>query len=744
MSISALPRAVGASPAATPGSELVDWRIDTLVDLLRRRAAEKPDLILYTYLEDGETRERSITAAELDAAARRIGQTLGRLASPGARVILLFEDGLDYVSGLFGSLAAGLVAVSGVHPAAPRSAERLLGIVRDCGASIVLGQSHVLGEFQRALDASLDALDLRWVASDRVRAPAAGARTATPCPSNGDLALLQYTSGSSREPRGVMLSHRNILHNLHGQVTAFGYRSGDTGVSWLPFSHDMGLIGCVLMAIYGGNRCVLLSPSHFLEDPLRWLRAISRYRASLSAAPNFAFELCTRRAASASLEQLDLSCWSVAVSGAEPIRAADMRRFAATFAPAGFRAQALHPSYGLAEATLLVTTGARLAPFRSLLLHRTALQANLVKPLPPGAPAAAELVDCGGPLADQRLAIVDPATGRPVEAGAIGEIWIAGPSVAAGYFGRADDNAAYFAADLKDGHGPYYRTGDLGFLLDGALFVTGRLRDLLIVRGKNYYPQDFEASAEASHAAIRSGCTACFLLEDGGDLVVVAELNRMAAADEAPAASAAMRDAIIRDHGVNPRRIVLAAAGSALKTPSGKIQRALTRAAYLEGRVAIVHESVVAVAPAAAAQAREPLDPARVEAWFLTKMRAMGVEVNALDPAMRLTELGFDSLRIVELKTELEQDLGIAVNIADLYAFQDIKSLADHLRTEVRRQRSAQPAAGGAPAAAPAASPALAAAPVGASAPAGSRNRLAEQRQRRGARTPDAGGPTSL
>ena len=452
--------------AGVPGPDLVDWRGDTLVDLLRRRAADQPNLVLYTSLEDGETRERSITAGALDEAARGIGRTLAKLARPGSRVILLFDDGLDTIAGLFGCLAAGLVAVSGIHPAAPRSTERLLGILRDSGATLVLGQARVLAEFQRLLDDSLDDLDLRWVASDRIKPGIAEAWTGTPAP-NAGLALIQYTSGSTREPRGVMLSHRNILDNLHGQAKAFGYRSGDTGVSWLPFSHDMGLIGCVLMAAYGGGRCVLLSPAHFLEDPSRWLRAISRYRATLSGGPNFAYDLCARRIGAADLAALDLSCWTVAVSGAEPVRAEVMRRFAATVEPAGFRAEALRPSYGLAEATLLVTCGDRLSTLQTRVFDKASLQRHLVVPVDAAAAGGAEFVGCGRPLPDQPIAVVDPTTLSPVAVGAVGEIWVAGPSVSAGYFGREDDNRAYFSGDLGDGTGPYLRTGDLGFRFRG-------------------------------------------------------------------------------------------------------------------------------------------------------------------------------------------------------------------------------------------------------------------------------------
>ena len=585
-------RPTGRLEAARPGADVADWRTDTLVDALQRRAAIDPARVLYTYLEDGETLERSLTAAALDAEARAIGRTLAKLAAPGTRVILLFEDGLDTIKGLFGCLAAGLVAVSGIHPAAPRSTERLLGILRDSQATVVLGQARVLAEFQRGLDEVLDDFDLRWVAIDTIKPRPADRWTGTPA-ANGGLALIQYTSGSTRDPRGVTLTHRNLLHNLQGQIDAFGYAFGDTGVSWLPFSHDMGMIGCVLMAVFGGGRCVLLSPSHFVEDPSRWLRAISRYRATISGGPNFAYDLCARRAETMDLAALDLSCWKVAVSGAEPVRADVLRRFVEAFDRTGFRAEALRPSYGLAEATLLVTCGDRMTPLNTRRLDQAALQANRVVPLDPLTEAAAprdgvELVGCGRPLPDQSLAIVDPVALSRLAPGAIGEIWVAGPSISAGYWERPDDNLAYFSGDLGDGLGPYLRTGDLGFALDGDLFITGRLRDLLVVRGKNYYPQDLEHTAEASHVAIRPGCSACFLQDDGNELVIVSELLR-ATPTEVPEVAATIRAAVTRDHGLSPARIVLVGWGAVLKTPSGKVQRQQTRSAYADGQLAVVH-----------------------------------------------------------------------------------------------------------------------------------------------------------
>ena len=488
---------------------------------------------------------------------------------------------------------------------------------------------------------------------------------------------MQYTSGSTREPRGVMLTHRNILHNLDSQLRAFGYRPGDTGVSWLPFSHDMGLIGCVLMAVYGGGRCVLLSPSHFLEDPSRWLRAISRYRATLSGGPTFAYDLCARRADAMLSEPLDLSSWTVAVSGAEPVRAEVMRSFAEAFAPAGFRAEAIRPSYGLAEATLLVTCGERLAPFcrhaGSTGPACIAISRCRSRPAGPSSSAAA------GPWPIRRSRSSIPRRWSGSSLGGSARSGSQGPASRPATSDAPRRTGCSSAAISATAAAPTCAPATSASCSASELFVTGRLRDLIVLRGRNLYPQDLEHSAEASHPAVRPGCSACFIDPETGDLVVVSELMRSAQADAA-AAAAAIRSAIVRQHGANPHRVVLVGWGSVLKTPSGKIQRSQTRAAFLEGQLQVLHVSEVGERSLVSEPPAAPIDMTRIEDWFLARVARMGIDPATLDPAVRLAELGFDSLKIVELKAELERDLGIVIPIADLYGFEDLKSLADHLR----------------------------------------------------------------
>jgi len=397
-----------------------------------------------------------------------------------------------------------------------------------------------------------------------------------------------------------MVSHGNLLHNEEMIRRAFGQSADSVIVGWLPLYHDMGLIGNVLQPLYLGARCVLQAPATFLQRPLSWLAAISRYRATTSGAPNFAYDLCVRKIGEEQRAGLDLASWEVAFNGAEPVRPDTLDRFAAAFAPQGFRRNAFYPCYGLAEATLFVSGGGKGAPPVVV------------------AEGARGLVGCGRPWMDQRLAVVDPESGRLASDGQEGELWISGPSVAQGYWRQPEaterDFRARLAGDLTDtGEGLFLRTGDLGFLRGGELFVTGRIKDLIIIRGRNLYPQDVERTAEESHAALRPGCGAAFAVEGDGEerLVVVQELDPHRR-DEAGAALEALRRAVAEEHEVMLHQAVLVRAGTIPKTSSGKIQRHAARAAFLAGTLAVEASSALQSPTAAEPGERYgPREPAR-------------------------------------------------------------------------------------------------------------------------------------
>ncbi|HEV7516238.1 MAG TPA: condensation domain-containing protein, partial [Thermoanaerobaculia bacterium] len=668
----------------------------SLIEVLRRRAAETPDLRLYTFLADGERECASLTCAELDERARALGSTLQHARMQGERALLLFPPGLDFIAAFWGCLYAGAVAVP-AYPPKERSSQldpRLLAILQDARPRAVLTTSAILVRLQ-GLAARLPGLPgltaLTWIAVDDVPLAAAeGWEDPNLAPSA--LAFLQYTSGSTALPKGVMVGHGNLLHNEEMIRRAFGQSATSVIVGWLPLYHDMGLIGNVLQPLYVGARCILMSPLAFLQRPRRWLEAISRYRATTSGGPNFAYDLCVRKIGEKEREGLDLGSWEVAFDGAEPVRAATLERFAAAFAPHGFRREAFYPCYGLAEATLFVSGGERDTPPQARRFRRADLERHRAVPAPSDEEDALELVSAGHAFLGQRIAIADPETGARCPPGQVGEIWIAGPSVAAGYWNRPEETARTFAARLPDDEDAYLRTGDLGFADGGELFVAGRLKDLIVLRGRNLYPQDVELAAEGSHPALRPGESAAFAVDLGDEekLVVVAGLDRRAAIDPAAAGPVldAIRRAVAERLEAQVHDVVLVRAGTIPKTSSGKVQRHACKAAYLAGTLEPVARST-ALADAAddevpggavltraallALPAGERL-PALLAYLGERAARAARLERGSLAPDEPL--LGLDSLAALELGNAVEADLGTALSLPLLLGGPTLAGLA--------------------------------------------------------------------
>jgi len=554
----------------------------TLVDILGAHAERRGDAPAYILL-DGSAAECARTSfGELDRRATAIAAHLQATVAPGEPVLLVFPTGLDFVAALFGCMYAGAIGVPCPHTA--RDLGRLAGIVASSGARTIL--THEISD--AALAAMPDALrSLAWLrVGDIPHGEASAAAWQAPALSADSIAYLQYSSGSTGEPKGVMVSHGNLVHNLRMMAEAFGHDPQRTTiVTWLPLFHDMGLIGNVLEAMYLGVACVLLSPTTFLKRPMAWLQAIERYRATFSGAPNFAYELCVRRIGAAQREALDLSSWEVAFNGSEPVRAEVIDAFSECFAPQGFRREAFYPCYGLAEATLFVSgRGRSVAPAslrfdRALLERRNAVLSE--------APEARVLVNCGHVWAGQQIHIVDPDRLVPCAPGQVGEVWVSGASVAKGYWRQPAASARSFVASLDGvGKGSYLRTGDLGLLHDGELYLTGRLKDLIIIHGRNHYPEDIERTVWASHPALRPGCGAAFPVDVNGEerLVVVQELNRefRDSFDEAQILGD-VTEVITAVHQVRLHALALIVQGAIPKTSSGKVQRRACRLAFLDG-----------------------------------------------------------------------------------------------------------------------------------------------------------------
>ncbi|HWS53533.1 MAG TPA: condensation domain-containing protein, partial [Pyrinomonadaceae bacterium] len=523
---------------------------------------------------------------------------------------------------------------------------------------------------------------LRWLVTDGGEGGARAGDWREPSVTPETLAFLQYTSGSTGDPKGVMVTHGNVLHNSALIAHGFRYTPATECVTWLPLYHDMGLIGGVLQPLYGGFTNTLLSPLSFVRNPFGWLKTISAYGADLSGAPNFAYELCARRVTDEQRAALDLRSWEVAFVGAEPIRRATLERFAAAFAPCGFRREAFLPCYGLAEATLIVSCGTRGAGPSTHAADRAALEQHRV--LDAAAEADAGLFNgCGKPLPSQQVALVNPETRALCRPDEVGEVWVSGPSVARGYWGRPEETAATFDARLADtGEGPFLRTGDLGYLRGGELFISGRLDDLMIIRGRNHYPQDIEQTVERSHPALRPHAGAAFLVEsaDEEQLVVVQELERRRHA-EPRAVIEAVRLAVADAHGVQPHAVVLVGPGAVPKTSSGKIRRKACRAKYLEGGLAAVAEWREADAAADGAPApnvaARPESREAVESFVVSQLAArLRVPPSSIDVNRPLTEYGLDSLNAVELAHALEKSLGLTLPAASILEGRSVAELA--------------------------------------------------------------------
>jgi acyl-CoA synthetase (AMP-forming)/AMP-acid ligase II len=566
-------------------------RGSTVVELLQNRAAHHPNELIYTFLEDGEEESARHTFESVDRSARAIAAALQKRCAPGDRVLMLYPPGLDYIAAFFGCLYAGVVAVP-VYPPDPgrlnRSLPRLKVVARDAGTTLALTVSSLsaMGEGLAAFDAYFG--EFEWLATDTV--PEALAEEWTePQISSETVAFLQYTSGSTSDPKGVMVTHRNLLYNLFSMGDHWSENEELRFVTWLPAFHDMGLIFGLLLPVYLGAPCYLMSPLAFLQRPFRWLRAISRYKATHSCAPNFAYDLCVRKTTPEQRATLDLRNWQSAGNGAEPVRPETLERFAEAFKPFGLRWETLCPGYGLAEATLMVSTTAKLQAMILPVVASELERHRVVEAKAPGEDVR-RLVGCGTCRHDTRVIIVDPESRIQCMPDTVGEIWVSGTTVAEGYWNRPDDTEAVFQARLADtGEGPFLRTGDLGFVKNGFVFVTGRIKDMIIVDGLNHYPQDIERTMESSHPAIRPGCCAAFAIDEDGQekLAAVAEAALPPGSD-GKEVIAAVRRSIAEEHDLRIHRVCLIAPKSIDKTSSGKIQRQASRSRFLENTLEVL------------------------------------------------------------------------------------------------------------------------------------------------------------
>ena len=558
----------------------MDRGVPTLVDGLSAHAATIPNRLAIRFVANRRDAGAELTYAELDAAARRLAVFLGRSHVKGGRALLMAPPGLNYIAAFFGSLYAGLVPVPIYPPRSNRSLLRLQTIARDAEPVVVLATAAVIQAAKAMLDQAPELARLHWVAVDEVDADPEAWQP--PSLGQDSLAFIQYTSGSTSAPKGVALTHANIFHNEEDIRGKFQHSEDSHPVSWLPPYHDMGLIGSILQPIHLGCPATLMPPAAFLSDPMLWLDVISRFRGTTSGAPTFAYDLCARRVKPEDMRRLDLSSWDLAFCGAEPVRAGALERFADVFASAGFNRSALYPCYGLAEATLFVTGGAKSKGLLVGDFDRTALEGGMALPAERGQGVA--LVSCGTPVRAGGVVIADMKRGRRLPEGEVGQILVRGPHVANGYFQNSAKTQEVFGAHLDDGDGPFLATGDLGFLRDENLYVTGREKELLIIAGRNIYPHDVEAAIEDCHPLLRSGGVAAYAVPSMATerLCVAVELAQSPNDQTRQEITSAIRQRVALELEVEVHRVLILERGGIPKTSSGKTMRHALREATMK------------------------------------------------------------------------------------------------------------------------------------------------------------------
>ena len=682
----------------------------TLVDLLHKRALQQPSQVAYTFLVDGETQEVSLTYQALDQKARSLAAKLQSMKATGERALLLHPPGLEFIVAFFGCLYAGVTAVP-VYP--PRHNQRLIRlqvIAKDAQATFALTTKSITSNLAQSCQEKPELAALQYITTDDLTDDYADNWIKPEITSNS-LAFLQYTSGSTGTPKGVMVSHGNLLHNSHLIQSCFGHTPESKGVIWLPLYHDMGLIGGVIQPLYSDSSVILMSPESFLQKPLRWLKAISDYKATTSGAPNFAYDLCIDKINNQERSQLDLSSWEVAFTGAEPVRAETMERFLATFEDSGFQKTAFYPCYGMAETTLITSGGLKTDPPVIRSFKDKAFKQNFVETVTSEEESTKAIVGVGRGWLDQKIVIANPESLTKCPDGQIGEIWVSGSSVAGGYWRRPHQTQQTFNAKLQDtGEGPFLRTGDLGFLLDGELFVTGRIKDIIIIRGQNHYPQDIELTVQKSHSALRPNCGAAFSMEVEGveRLVIVQEVERsylrQLAVDEIVKV---IRQAVSEQHQLQVYAVVLLRTASIPKTSSGKIQHHACRDAFLSGSLDIVgtwtaslqqidllelQQEVEALlekvqnsdAPEANENSFKPaLTEEAIITWLVSHLAlSLLVSPDEIDIQEPFAAYGLDSSVAVSMTYELAQWIGCELEPTLFWEYSNIKTLAQHLAGE--------------------------------------------------------------
>lgn len=656
-----------------------------LVELLQYRAEYQKDKVAYIFLVDGENQEVKITYGELDHQARAIAATLQKEFAPGERALLLYPSGLEFISGFFGCLYAGIIAVP-VYPPNPNQInagmKKLNKIISNAEPEVVLTTNEVLPELKLLSGKYAKLRKMKWIASDNVKEYSAK-KWQSPNIKSNELAFLQYTSGPTGVPKGVMVSHRNILYNEEMYKVAVQHTDKAVVVGWIPLYHDMGLIGNTLYPIYLGVPCIFMPSIAFLRKPFRWLKAISHYKATISSAPNFAYDLCASKVTTDQLAKLDFTSWEIALNGAEFVKAETLRRFTDTFKVCGFRKESFQACFGMAEATLFVSGGLKNESPIIVHVDKTAFTQNKVIICDQEQENTRAIVSCGKTWLEQKILIVDSETLTKCPPDKIGEIWVNGSSVTKGYWNNPEQTEKTFNAYIADtGEGPFLRTGDLGFIKDSELFVTGRIKDMIIIRGRNHYSQDVECTVEQCHKVLRPGCGAAFSVDVECEerLVVVQEVifdhvNELNKKDVIEA----IRRAISKQHELQVYSIVLIKDKTIPKTSSGKIQRKLCKKMFLEKSLIILKQwqHTKTIKDVKKTISKNDLQENVQEVLSKTISDILNLDESEIDIAVDLSNYGVDSAQIAEFAYKIEERYGIEFESLSIFSeYPTIKSFS--------------------------------------------------------------------
>lgn len=649
----------------------------TIVDSLLEQVKSQPEKIAFRYLVDEKEPSQDLTYSDLYNSASDIANFLLSIAAPSSRIMLLFPPGLSYIKAFYGCLLAGMIAVPLYPPKKNAKSDRVINVARSCESTIALTAQIDLGSVKSVLNESncelfeinvysVDELPLFSGKPDKLD------RYVLP-----DVAFLQFTSGSTGLPKGVIITHSNIIANVEHLRLTTTANQGDVFVNWLPLFHDLGLVTAVLLPVYLGSTSILMSPASFVRNPLFWLKAISYYQGTIGGAPNFAYDLCVKKITSSEASNLELGSWRIAFNAAEPIRSATLNEFSSHFSSGGFKSTALYPSYGMAEATVFISGGESSLEPEQISIEKNSLSKNKIKIMSEALPGTIRLVSCGVVMEPHDVRIVDADTRVQLDDGCIGEIWFSGPSVSPGYWGREDLTSATFNNYIAGYPGyKFLKTGDLGFKWNNQLYVTGRMKDLIILHGENYYPQDIELSVSNSDISVRPGyCVAFSRNQEGIErLCIVAEIEReFYKKIDSKKVEKNIKTKIFHDHGISVYEVVLLKPYKLPVTSSGKVQRALTRQMVIDGRlndlsIYISDESCVFL------EAKTDLEKFLSDTWC----NVLNLDVISLND--NFFEIGGSSVSAAEISYKIhEQYKHIELDMEQMFDFPTIAMLARYI-----------------------------------------------------------------